>query len=101
MSYEPTSPGGFEDALDLTLSPTGPQPLPEDIPIPNDCPSPPSDLLADPFTPPEAPGAAAPSATSMPAIPAGPLQLDPEVAKLYDPAGPGEDFLETRRRVDR
>ena len=101
MSYEPTSPGGLEDALDLTLSPTGPQPLPEDVPIPHDCPSPPSDLLADPFTPPEVPGAAAPSATLMPAIPAGPLQLDPEVAKLYDPAGPGEDFLETRRRVDR
>lgn len=28
------------------------------------------------------------------------MALDPEVAKLYEPAQPGEDFLHTRRRVD-
>ena len=110
-SYAPTTPAGPEEVLDLTASPAEVVPRPEDVPIPD-----PSDLLYDAvLTPPDqrSPvGEPGPAATNLPepehsAAPApsrslefGPLPLDPDVAQLYAPAGPGEDFLRARRRID-
>ena len=107
-SYAPTTPAGPEDGLDLTSPPGEPALFPEDIPIPEERAPSPSDLLYDVvYTPPERPSEdvglpSAPSGAAAPAplIAPGPLALDPEVAKLYEPAQPGEDFLHPRRRVD-
>lgn len=116
-SIAPTSPAGPEDAMDLTLSPAEHGILPEDVPVPEspgpleelysptpleELPSPAaSGLPAAATTSPGGPDASSVPRPSTSVVPEGPLPLDPAVAQLYEPARPGEDFLQSRRRLDR
>ena len=105
-SYEPTTPGALEDVLDLDN--------PANVPVP----STPVDLLKDVELSPNEPAlprplepvprvsgsdGLQPDETPAPStsLPVGPLPLDPAVAKLYEPAAPGEDFLKSRQRFER
>ena len=116
-SIAPTSPAGPEDVMDLTLSPAEHGILPEDVPVPEfpdpleelysptpleELPSPAaSGLPAAVTTSPGGPDASSVPRPATSVVPEGPLPLDPAVAQLYEPARPGEDFLQSRRRLDR
>ena len=98
--------------MDLTLSPAEHGILPEDVPVP-ESPGPFQELYSPSEPSPAASGLPAavltsPGGPDVPFVPPpsttvvqGPLPLDPAVAQLYEPARLGEDFLQSRRRIDR
>ena len=104
-SYAPTTPAGPEDGLDSppvnrSCSLKMFQSLKTEHFRPMMCKTWLTHLRSIPSGQVGLPSAPSGAAAPAPLIATGPLALDPEVAKLYEPAQPGEDFLNTRRRVD-